>query len=238
MPGTRAPAADSDYLVEAYQGSQIADVAMRPGIYAWYYVPNAAKDVVAEKALPVLESFVSDRRWADIRVSDQYRVALYGKAELERQPLDKTSSLRESLAMFLSRDIVRERLLSRAFVTAFCRPIYIGITERPLRTRLYDEHYLGLDELWADDSPVSRYLATRESQPKLDEIADELGLRHTFALEARVRGIRPRDLLVHVMYLPSTAMSDFTSTEENTGATLRDLERLLHLLSFPVCGRT
>ena len=126
--------------------------------------------------------------------------------------------------------------MSRAFVTAFCRPIYIGITERPLRTRLYDEHYLALDELWTETSPVSRYLAANDSRTDFDVIANELGLKHTFALEARVRGIRPRDLLVHVMYMPSSAMDDMVG--DGLTEPLRDLERLLHLLSFPVCGRT
>lgn len=228
---------DNEYLIEAFYGSQIASVAMRPGIYAWYYVPNAAKTALAEKALPVLESFIAERQQAQIRVSDQYRVAMSGSATLHRQPLEKGVSFREGLERILAKPMVRERLLSREFVTAFCRPIYIGITERPLRTRLYDEHYLALDELWDDASAVSRYIAARDQPPSLEEVASALGLLHSFALEARVRGIRPRDLLVHAMYLPADEVAEIAEAGGSMAEPLRDLERLLHLLSFPVCGR-
>jgi len=68
-------------------------------------------------------------------------------------------------------------------------------------------------------------------------VMDSLDLPHSFALEARVRGISSKDLMVTVLvteHMPTAIGSDDTGSDSSTR---RALERLLQLLSDPICGR-
>ncbi len=220
--------------VAELRGPQTSEAQDLPGVYAWYYVPDVSVELFEEKVLPVLESFVNEERRVKLSVSDLYRMQLVGSTTVCRDVLDGSRTLRDSLQVLLREPFVRERFLSREFVTAFCRPIYIGITSRSLRTRVYEEHYLALDDLWDERSAVTSFLARFDTAVPVDKVASDLGLKHTFALEARVRGIRPRDLLAQMLYLPQE-IADRLEIDE--GTPIRDLERLLHLISFPICGR-
>ena len=117
----------------------------------------------------------------------------------------------------------------------FCRPVYIGIA-RNLYERVYNQHYLSLSEYWEDSSSVSRFLSSN-SDTTVQNVMDRLDLPHSFALEARVRGISSKDLMVSVLVtdeMPSAIGSDMAPSDS---ATRRALERLLQLLSDPICGR-
>lgn len=219
--------------VREFSGPQVADVEQIPGVYAWYYVPDVSLHAVESKVLPVLHSLVHEQRSAYLRISDLYRMELIGEATLLRTPLNETS-VREAIDPLISNsDLVKKLILSHTFVTRFCRPIYIGISKM-LRTRAYETHYLDLDQYWDPSSAISRLLASAKQPPTVDEASEELGLKHTFALEARVRGIRTRDLLLQVLYIRDGSLDAFA----DESPPLREIERLLHLLSFPVCGRT
>ncbi|MBI2377780.1 MAG: hypothetical protein HYV07_27505 [Deltaproteobacteria bacterium] len=223
--------------VAQYYASQTASALDLPGIYAWYYAPDVrSPEAFTSRVLPVLESFVHDDRTAYLEVSDSYRMRLVGEASLHRAPTERGRTLREILDLLVKEPAVRNQFFSRTFITAFCRPIYIGLTERSLRTRVYEEHFLGLDSLWDENSAVSRYLSAGREAVSVDEVAARLGLNHSFALEARVRGIRTRDLLAQLLYLPRELI-DWLVEEDGGRNPLRDLERVLQLLSFPVCGR-
>jgi hypothetical protein len=118
----------------------------------------------------------------------------------------------------------------------FCRPIYIGIA-KSLHERIYAQHYVSLIDFWDERSRVSRFLRSHENAT-VQLVMEKLDLPHSFALEARVMGISPRDLLVSVFpteHLPDSIGPD---AETSTGSsTRRSLERLLQLLADPVCGR-
>ena len=226
--------------IAKFRGSEVANVAEMPGIYSWYYVPDVPPTAISQKVRPVLESFIVEARRAELTIFDSYRTNLVGRTEVRREPTGREKSLSDILMNLMSNSLVQERLVSKEFVTTFCRPIYVGISRRPLRSRLFNEHILTLDELWDESSPVSRFLSARNQGVAVDDVAESLGIGHSFALDARVRGIRTRDLLAHVMYLSTDyikAVGPDDPTDASTDTSLRDLERLLHLLSFPVCGR-
>src|SRR5262249_27349531 len=79
----------------------------------------------------------------------------------------------------------------------FCRPIYIGIA-KDLYERVYNQHYLALNEYWDDSSRVSRFLSSN-GEATVQDAMDQLDLPHSFALEARVRGISTADLMVAIL---------------------------------------
>jgi hypothetical protein len=124
------------------------------------------------------------------------------------------------------------------FVQYFTRPIYIGIAKN-LNARVYQQHFMQLGEVWEDSSPVSRLLS-RGDKLSVQQVMKRLDLKHSFALEARVRSIAPRDLEAHIFRtdkLP-TGIED-TEDEEGCGgaAARRALERILQLVADPICGR-
>lgn len=218
--------------IREFHGSQVADVEEVAGVYAWYYVPDVSRKSILEKTLPVIESFVREERTARLQISDLYRMELVGDAVLSRLPLSN-DSMSDVVSSLISRSpFVQSLVLSQTFITRFCRPIYIGLS-KSLRTRVYETHYLDLDSYWDPSSPVSKTLASSRSPLSVNDVADALGTRHSFALEARVRGIRTRDLLLQVLYIRDGSLDAFAEDS----VPLREIERLLHLLSFPVCGR-
>ncbi|MBD2255308.1 hypothetical protein H6G14_29265 [Nostoc parmelioides FACHB-3921] len=122
-------------------------------------------------------------------------------------------------------------------VQIFTRPIYIGIAKN-LHKRVYRQHYLSLTEMWDDNHPVSRHL-TAYPQATVDSVMQRLSLSHTFALEARVRQIAARDLVVNIFpttTLPQNIGPDSDEPNQDTAAR-QALERLLQLVADPICGR-
>ncbi|NET62549.1 MAG: hypothetical protein F6K47_42570 [Symploca sp. SIO2E6] len=149
---------------------------------------------------------------------------------------------RQSASEILSEAITRaDNFLTDFFksdaVQFFTRPIYIGIAQ-DLYTRVYLQHYLSLDEMWDNDSLVSKYLNVFPLATVQSTI-DALNIHHSFALEARVRNIAPRDLMVNIFTtdsLPVDIGSDSDDPQFDT-ASRRALEKLLQLVSDPICGR-
>jgi len=128
-----------------------------------------------------------------------------------------------------------EHFFASHYFAHFCRPIYIGIAKN-LYDRVYCQHYVSLTDYWQDESGVSRYLSAN-GDATVQQVMDTLDLSHSFALEARVRGIAPSELSVSILetdQIPDSIGSDATNNESTTR---RALERLLQLLADPICGR-
>lgn len=123
------------------------------------------------------------------------------------------------------------------FIQIFSRPIYIGIAKN-LNTRVYGQHYSSLVEMYDITSPVNRYLSIHPDS-SVQEVIDSLGLPHSFAIEARVRNIAPRDLVVNIFATDSlpTDIGDDSDDPQLDTPSRRALERLLQLVADPICGR-
>jgi hypothetical protein len=218
-----------------YQGSQIARIPHQQGLYAWYYKPG----VIDEQAISkTLSSFLGTT--IEISTSIQMR---YGVRLISTSPLNLVcGEQQETASKVLDEAIANADKFFLDFfksnaVQIFTRPIYIGIAEN-LHKRVYRQHYLSLTEMWDDNHPVSRHL-TAYPQATVESVMKLLSLSHTFALEARVRQIAPRDLVVHIFpttTLPKDIGPDSDEPKQDTAAR-RALERLLQLVADPICGR-
>jgi len=217
---------------QEFQGSRVANVPERPGLYAWYYRPaSLSREVTVE----TLSRFFSAESSVTTQINHRYgmRMIARGMGEvffgLEEQPVKEALSHAFSQAESFLEWFFRHR----QFVH-FCRPVYIGIAKN-LYDRVYRQHLLSLIEYWDDTSRVSRYLSAN-SEASVQGVMDGLDLPHSFALEARVRGISSTDLMVSV--LPTDDVpAGLGSDDAPETATRRALERLLQLLSDPICGR-
>lgn len=219
-----------------FQGQQLAQLPQRPGLYAWYYKPavitpgSLVRDLTALMATQSsVKTTVQLRYGVNLFAENPLSVA-YGSEMLNADTL-AASVLADSTDLFCN-------FFSSDIVEYFTRPIYIGIA-RNLFTRVYKQHYLSLSYMWEERSDVTKYLAQTAST-NVDEVMRRLQLPHSFALEARVRGIAPRDLIAHV-FVSDSVPSDINDFEDDIGepedANRRRLERILQLLAEPVCGR-
>ena len=201
------------------QGSDIVGAPQQPGIYAWYYRPRVFGNSEAE----TLGKLITTPSSVKTEISLRYRLTwnvdsnantLYGK---DRQPV--TNTIFELVA---DGGDLTKCFIQKLMVPHFAKPLYIGITNN-LSTRV-KEHYDSLTELWDLDAPISRYL-TGHPNADVEEVLDQLGLNHSFAISARVKGIAPRDLVACVCPV------------ENSDK-LRNLEQILQILADPICGRS
>jgi len=219
-----------------FQGNQISRIPKVAGIYAWYYKPLV---VVQDSLHEVLKTFVEDS--SNIHTEIKMR---YGKRFVSDTSLDAVyGTKKESFDDILSESLLcagnfLEEFFRSSSVQLFTRPIYIGIA-KSLHERVYSQHYLSMSDMWDDDSSVSKRLNIfPNSTPQ--EVIEALGLPHSFALEARVRGISPRDLMVHIFPTQSLSLDelglDLDDSNDDPSAR-RALERLLQLVSDPICGR-
>lgn len=220
-----------------FRANRCYDVPDVPGIYAWYYCPDtssfhasALAGVFAKLVEPPASVSVRARaRYGVTYASESPMAVRYGTGDTTLEDV-----LREAIgsagAPFL-------RHLPKWLVPEFARPVYIGIT-RHLRERVYHQHFEPLVEYWEDSSQVSRFLS-REPNATVQRVMNALGLRHSFALDARVRGLGWSDLRVHTLFLPEGsvpaggAMSSVTESDD----LLRPVEQLLQILADPICGR-
>ena len=88
----------------------------------------------------------------------------------------------------------------------------------------------------SDTSQGSLFIAAN-SQTTVQNVLDRLDIPHSFALEARVRGISSKDLMVSVLETDEMPAGIGPDTPTSDSSTRRALERLLQLLSDPICGR-
>lgn len=218
-----------------FQGARIAYVPDKPGLYAWYYRPTSIK---RELTQGTLSRFLSSETRITTHIHQRYGVRVVGQtlgqtfvgAGTEQQ----TISAAVEEAFDAAEPFLDWFFRSDQFVH-FCRPVYIGIAKN-LYERVYSQHYLSLSELWQDTSQVSRFMSAN-IHTTVQNVMEQLDLPHSFALEARVRGISSKDLMVSVLVTDQMPAEIGSDTASSDSATRRALERLLQLLSDPICGR-
>lgn len=217
-----------------YQGTRVTEIPEDPGLYAWYYRPaTVSRDTVLRSLTRLLAvepqiTTVVNQRYG-IRVISQSLGEIALGAEKQPVP-DAVGEAFSRAEPFL------EWFFHSAQFANFCRPIYIGIAKN-LFERVYNQHYVALIDLWDPGSRVSKYMAANPNA-SVQQVMDRLGLPHSFALEARVLEISPRDLMVSALVthkMPASVGPDGEPSSESS--TRRALERLLQLLSDPICGR-
>jgi hypothetical protein len=231
MSNTRSESQIDQYL--EFQGGSVANVPERPGLYAWYYRPTT---ITRQLTTDTLARFFMPESTVTTFVSQRYGMKIVSRAmgEMVFGSEEEPGPEAISAAFGVAEPFLKSFFRSRQFVH-FCRPVYIGIAKN-LYDRIYNQHFLSLVEYWDDSSRVSRFLSAN-SKATVQRVIDALDLQHSFALEARVRGIPSTDLMVAVLptdNMPADIGSDDTTAES---ATRRGLERLLQLLSDPICGR-
>lgn len=219
--------------VKFQTGKELIKVPKVSGLYAWYYKPLV---VDSQTAIQSISSFFDFPGRISTEVEMRYGVRLVANA----YPITVHGYNRES-----AEDVIKQTLSSSGVfinelfksdaLEIFTKPLYIGMAKN-LHKRVYLEHYQLLDELWNDQSPISTYLRLNP-QSTVRDVMDNLDIDHSFALEARVRKIATRDLMVRILqtnYPGSDQDSDDRSLDRTEQ---RALEKLLQIISDPVCGR-
>jgi hypothetical protein len=218
---------------QEFQGSRVANIPERPGLYAWYYRPaHVNRDLIIE----TLTRFFAPESSVITTVRQRYGMHLISKAKGEIFLGVDEQPIKEALcsAFTTAEPFMNWFFRCQQFVQ-FSRPVYIGIAEN-LYERVYSQHFLSLTEYWDDGSQVSRFLAAN-SQTSVQNVMDSLELPHSFALEARVCGICSTDLMVSVLFTDNVPAAVECDTSLSEPRTKRSLERFLQLLSDPICGR-
>lgn len=207
------------------------------GIYAWYYIPVETSveqliDRLSTMCMPSAQNTSRLRFDYGLRFESRGLVhASYGMQKDTRKAIQEGVSANPEAIL---------HAFNTFMAPYFSRPIYIGIS-RNLRHRLYEEHYQTLLEYWEPTHSVSRFLNNSDTsnsqiREQVDQLQSTLGIPHSFALEARVRGLHPTDL--EVFYAQTDwLLADGDSDSEEHRELRRSLERLLQLVSLPTFGR-
>lgn len=204
-----------------------------PGIYAWYYKPRISDwSQIAAQLTRLLDSNVQFETTAILRYGMQLRCSADARVfyQADRQELgDTISNLSDA-----ERKMVVSFLTDESFML-FSRPLYIGIA-RSLNKRVYDQHYLSLTNYWDDNSEVNRFLLSNPGAT-VEQVAATVQIKRSFALEARTRGLAPLDLVVYA-FQTNQFTDNLTSSDDADEEDMRkSLEKVLHLLADPICGR-
>ena len=218
---------------QEFQGSRVAYVPDKPGLYAWYYRPTS----IRREATPgALTRFLTSETRITTHVHHRYGVRVVGQSFGETVLGAEQQAVGAAVAeAFDAAEPFLDWFFRSEQFVHFCRPVYIGIA-RNLYERIYSQHYLALTDYWDNSSQVSRFVAAN-SQATVQNVMDRLDLPHSFALEARVRGISSKDLMVSVLVTEDMPAGIGPDTPMSDSSTRRALERLLQLLSDPICGR-
>ena len=216
------------------RADEVVDAPDSPGLYAWYYRPIAPS---RSSLVNTLSRLLSSTPAISTKVTQRYGLRYVSEGTTSVVLGSEERTVRESIieAMDTAPHYFEDLLQSEQF-QSFCRPIYIGIA-KSLRERVYAQHYVSLIEYWDHEHRITKFL-NAHPQADIQFVMEQLDLTHSFALEARVLGIAPRDLAVSLYQtpeLPSTIGSD--SDGKSDSSTRRALERMLQLLTDPVCGR-
>lgn len=216
------------------RGDNVVEAPQRAGLYAWYYRPVSP---TKKNLIETLGRMLTTKPIIKTTVTQRYGIRFVsetpGNVVLGNDEYDISKSINE--AFELAPQYLISLFESNQFVY-FYRPIYIGIAKN-LRERIYSQHYSSLIDYWDEENGVSKYLKSN-GNASINNVMGHLDLPHSFALEARVLGISPRDLVVCAFptdLLPENIGSDVEI--ENEPKSRRALERLLQLLTDPVCGR-
>lgn len=224
-----------DPLVGQLPAPRVHTAPDAPGLYAWYYRPHSADRKVLAAQVANLCIGPAD---ANFSLRLDYGLRFETRAQSTTQTSDG-KNLHEVIEEAFAESLdVLSNTLRNHLAPFFTRPIYIGMASS-LRSRLYDGHFKEMLDLWEPDHPVSTFLETFETKPHhpteiIEIVSRKLGIGHSFALEARVRGFTVNELSVHyiVMSEPEEASSNGSGRGERRAA-----ERLLQLISLPVCGK-
>lgn len=218
-----------------YQGGKITSIPEKPGLYAWYYRPLS---VSAESALNAIRRFFLAENAVVTKIDQRYgmKLLINGHGELVFGAEEQSAEEAIEKALSSSKDFLDWFFKSESFVY-FSRPLYIGIAKN-LYERVYVQHYSALLDYWSEGSQVSRFV-NANPDVGVQGVMDKLGVNHSFALEARVRCIPPRDLMVAVLETDTMpkAIGVDTDSLSDESSTRRSLERLLQLMADPICGR-
>jgi hypothetical protein len=204
-----------------------------PQVSGLYYRPRV---VNREAIVKTLSRFFASESRITTSVHQRYGVKLVGSSAGEVVFGSDEGSVQSAMTdAFTNAEPFLEHFFASQYFAHFCRPIYIGIAKN-LYDRVYGQHYVSLADYWQDESGVSRYLAAN-GDATVQQVMDTLDLSHSFALEARVRGIAPSELSVSILETDQIPDSIGSDTASNESTTRRALERLLQLLADPICGR-
>lgn len=226
-------AIESGVGYQEFQGSQVANVPDLPGLYAWYYRPATINRTATTSTLA---RFFSPETNVKTIISQRYGMQLSAQATgqvllgSDEQPISAALA-----SAFEEAEPFMEWFFRSPQFVQFSRPVYIGIA-RNLYDRVYAQHYLALTQYWDDKHRLSRFISANPDA-SVQEVMENLDMPHSFALEARVRGITSTDLMVSVLPthdMPAAIGSDSSPSESSAR---RSLERFLQLLSDPICGR-
>ena len=216
------------------RGDRVIDTPDTAGLYAWYYRPIRP---TRDGLMATWERLLSNHPTISTRVTQRYGIRYInegvGSIVIGADERKVSEAIREALDQAPH---YFESLLESDQFLQFCRPIYIGIA-KSLRERIYNQHYLSLIDYWDEEQRIGRFLKSHP-ESTVQFVMERLDIPHSFALEARVMGILPRDLSASVFptpEIPPTIGSDSDLSSESS--TRRALERLLQLLTEPVCGR-
>lgn len=222
----------------ALQGEDIATTPHSAGIYAWYYRPLVFYGDSNDGVVAVISQFMNTRTRLEAEVKVRYGLRFRGEYDLDTlYGTDRTPA-----ANVISNAVNEAGEFIKAFIKGmmapcFAKPLYIGIA-KVLHERVYKDHYIDLCNLWDESSSVSKYLSSHHN-PSVHDVLVDLRLNHSFAIEARVRNLAPRDLVVFVCPTDGLLKIDDSSTVNGgeDSPLLRTLEQVLQLLADPICGR-
>ena len=210
-----------------FQGSGIVDTPDSPGIYAWYYRPRAfgrGTKNVAE----IMGKLITNPSGVKAEIAMRYGLtwSVDSNVDILYSSPHKHQLAQETIsdAVVNGSDLVKS-FLQNLMVPYFAKPLYIGAAYQSLRSRIKN-HYDTLTQLWDSSAAVSRYL-TSHPNASVEEVLEHLNYPHSFAVEARVKGIAAVDLVVCIYHIDSL----------NNCGELRELERILQILADPICGR-
>lgn len=218
-----------------FQGHKITNIPNTSGVYSWYYKPLTITRVSLSNTLG---QFLKSESRITTSIIQRYGVRVRAEGSGTTVLGSEEQSIPEALEQAFANG---EEFLTWFFRSPhsvhFSRPIYIGIAKN-LYDRVHNQHYVTLLDYWDQDHKVSKFISARPGAV-VQEVMDELEVPHSFAIEARVKGIRPRDLMVAILEtecMPLDIGPDLESSVNESG-TRRSLERILQLLSDPICGR-
>jgi hypothetical protein len=218
---------------QEFQGSQVANIPDLPGLYAWYYRPATVNRQIT---VNTLARFFAPETVVKTKITQRYGVQLVSTAigevvlGADEQPLSAAIT-----AAFETAEPFMQWFFRSPQFVQFSRPVYIGIAKN-LYSRVYGQHYLSLTDYWDDASRVSRFISSNVGA-SVQDVMNSLDLQHSFALEARVRGISSTDLMVSVLPTDDMPLAIGSDNSTSESSTRRSLERFLQLLSDPICGR-
>lgn len=221
--------------VTKYSGEYISDIPNTAGIYAWYFSPAFVDQKTNAKVLSQIAKHAEVNY--DLSINLRYGLKAISKSQtsmrIGNQSIDDVlfDNIKNSHSIF-------EALIESGDFPLFSRPLYIGIAKN-LYKRVFDQHYKKLADYWDDRSNISTYMGNNP-RASVQNVIERTGEPHSFALEARVREIPVRDLVVAIYEIPKLNDLEIGPDEEfeqDDHSQRRSLEQLLHLLTDPICGR-